>query len=117
MEASRPTLGRVVIYRSRTGNYDVPAIVTGTEDTLAEAGVRAYKESEGQAGVPPLTSPTHVHLTVLTPGLPGLRAGADDFKVESEFPRSENVAGTYQEWDIPHDPVGSAGTWRWPERV
>lgn len=123
----RPTIGRIVTYRSRTGRYDVPAVVTATQDTLDPAGVEAHERSSGRSGVPSLSSPNHVHLTVFTPGLPGQRADALDFEVESSFGRSENVAGCYQEWDIPL--AGSSsdaadiedepapGTWRWPERV
>jgi hypothetical protein len=108
-----PTICRIVIYRSRTGDYDVPAIVTATEETLNPKGVEL-------GHVPALTGEGHVHLTVFTPGKPGMRRGAEDFLVESEHGRSENVAGCYQEWDIPpFDPATSdsepaAGTWRWP---
>jgi hypothetical protein len=119
------TIGRVVTYRSRTGDYDVPAIVNCTVDTLNEKGVEAYRESAGKRGVPPLSTANHVHLTVLTPGMPGQRADAEDFKVAG-VAVSENVAGCYQEWDIPfwqpaeHDPENDApmpGSWRWPQRV
>lgn len=124
----KPTIGRIVTYRSRTGDYDVPAIVTATTDTLNRKGVEA-------GYVPDLSSKEHVHLTVLTPGQPGLRKAGehDDFKVVSEHPVSENVAGCYQEWDIPQweaphvlgsidgpplPPVEpNPGTWRWPELV
>ena len=115
----KPTIGRIVVYRSRTGDYDCPAIVTATTATLNSKGVEL-------GHIPALSSGEHVHLTVLTAGKPGLRAGAEDFKVESGHPRSENVAGCYQEWDIPqddleadspHESVPSPGTWRWPERV
>lgn len=102
-----PTIGRIVIYRSRTGEYDVPAIVTATTETLNRKGVET-------GHVPDLSSPDHVHLTVLTPGLPGLRGCAGDVRVTSEHPISENVAGTYQEWDIEFDLEGGPGTWRWP---
>jgi hypothetical protein len=120
-----PSIGRIVVYRSRTGDYSVPAIVTATQKTLNPKGVEA-------GHVPPLTGEDHVHLTVFTPGAPGLRQGAEDFKAESVHPRSENVAGCYQEWDIPPDPAQpptdglprnqplpeqEPGTWRWPERV
>lgn len=116
---SKPTIGRIVIYRSRTGDYDVPAIVNCTVETINAKGVEA-------GHVPPLSSPEHVHLTVLTPGKPGMRRDAADFKVESDHGRSENVAGCYQEWDIPiawpdvhplSQTVIAPGTWRWPERV
>jgi hypothetical protein len=114
-----PTIGCLVIYRSRTGDYDVPAIVNCTMATINQKGVDA-------GHVPPLSSPLAVHLTVLTPGKPGMRRDAGDFKVESEHGRSENVAGCYQEWDIPPNelvdhPEGgdqpAPGTWRWPERA
>ncbi len=74
--------------------------------------------------MPDLSSHTHVHLTVFTPGKPGKRRGADDFEVESEFPLSENVSGCYQEWDIRWHPVvvptfayesQPAATWAWPQ--
>lgn len=113
----KPTIGRIVIYRSRTGNYDVPAIITATQDTLNPQGVAAGM-------VPPLESENHVHLTVFTPGMPGHRKDADDFLVEPEFGRSENLSGCYQEWNIPFyevagdsDAPAEPGTWRWPERV
>lgn len=106
-------IGRMVIYRSRTGDYDCPAVVTATTGTLNPKGVEL-------GHVPALSDPSNVHLTVLTPGKPGMRRGAEDFKSESEHGRSENVAGTYQEWDIPQAKSGlepEPGTWRWPERV
>lgn len=120
------TIGRMLVYRSRTGNYSVPAIVTATVDSLAEVGVRMFEDSGGERGVPSLSSPSHVHLAVLTPGLPGLRVEAQDFKVESPHGRSENVAGAYQEWDVPFHggAVGpdeydgqAPGTWCWPAHV
>lgn len=113
-----PQLGTIVIYRSRTGDYDVPAIVTANTESLDAKGVEA-------GHIPALSSYDRVHLTVFTAGKPGLRSGATDFKVESEHPRSENVAGCYQEWDIPRHDVGNwspatgvpgadpaPGTWR-----
>lgn len=117
-----PSIGRIVIFRSRTGGYDVPAIITATTETLAPAGVDAFFASEGKRGVPPLTDEAHVHLTVFTPGLPGQRANADDFLVKSQYGVGENVAGCYQEWDVPRndlvdDPEGgdvAPGSWRWP---
>lgn len=109
----KPTIGRIVIYRSRTGDYDVPAIVNCTTETLSPKGVDA-------GHVPALSGDDCVHLTVLTPGKPGKRRDAEDFKVESPHGRGENIAGCYQEWDIapaddPSDPA--PGTWRWPERA
>jgi hypothetical protein len=70
--------------------------------------------------VPPLTGEGHVHLTVFTPGKPGMRRDAKDFLIESPHGRGENVAGCYQEFDIPPSSLGGdpgPGTWRWPERV
>lgn len=113
-----PTIGRIVIYKSRTGYYVVPAVVTATVDTLFRPNVDAGYIAD-------LSSPSHVHLTVFTPGKPGKRAEATDFKVESPHGRSENAGGVYQEWDIPqHTDDGTVpgreqapGTWAWPERV
>jgi hypothetical protein len=118
----KPTIGRIVIYRSRTGDYDVPAIITATRETLNPKGIEA-------GYIPDLSSDDHVHLTVFTAGMPGLRGSVierDDFKTVSKYPISENVAGCYQEWDIPHfeppelpyDSAGDGlqpGSWRWPE--
>lgn len=110
----RPTIGRIVIYRSRTGQYSVPAIITATNDTLIRENVeKGYIED--------LTGDSNVHLTVFTPGKPGKRATADDFVGDrADAPISENVNGTYQEWDVPQ--VGTPekyedqepGTWCWP---
>lgn len=139
----KPTICRVVQYRSRTGKYTVPAIITATVDTLNPDGVQAWHDSNEQRqaliqeeresgvpeqdierlplkGVPPLSSPNHVHLTVLTPGLPGQRTDAQDFLVRG-VQVSENQGGTYQEWDIPMDTLDtgeqSPGTWAWPPRT
>lgn len=109
-----PTIGRIVIYHSRTDDYDVPAIVTATTETLNRKGVEAGRIPD--LTVPDLADEHYVHLTVFTGGVPGQRSSAEDFEVESRFGRSENVAGCYQEWDIPYDENGGPGTWRWPER-
>jgi len=120
-----PALTRAVLYRSRTGSYTVPAVITCTTRSLNPAGVEA-------GNLPPLSSDNHVHLTVFTPGKQGLRADASDFVVEPQWPVSENQGGTYQEFDIPlWEPQGSevptwesgdysvqpAGTWAWPQRL
>lgn len=112
-----PPIGRIVIYRSRTGDYSVPAIITATKTTLNPKGVEL-------GHVPDLSSDNHVHLTVFTPGKPGMQRGADNFLVESEHERSENVAGCYQEWNVPywaaeHDAQNASsepepGSWRFP---
>jgi len=113
----RPTICRTVVYRSRTGNYSVPAIITATQDSLYRPGVDAGYVAD-------LSSPTHVHLQVFTPGVPGKRQDADDFLVESPHGRAENVNGSYPEYDVPQDTpedrvdgVQEPGTWAWPARV
>lgn len=100
----------MVEYRSRTGNYSIPAVVTAVKDTLYRPGV------EG-GYVPDIDTDLHVHLTVFTPGKPGNRVDASDFLSVPTEPVSENVSGTYQEWNIPYDADGAPGTWRWPSRV
>lgn len=104
------TIGRIVEYRSRTGNYSVPAMVNCTHDTIYQPGVEA-------GHVPAISSVDRVHLTCFTPGKPGMRGEADNFVVAPEEEVSENVSGCYQEWNIPYDPNGGPGTWRWPARV
>lgn len=109
------SIGRIVVYRSRTGNYSVPAIINCTTTSIYQPGVEA-------GFVPSISALDNVHLTVLTPGTPGMRSAAgfdsgDPFLVKSPYPVSENVSGCYQEWDIPYDPDGGPGTWKWPERV
>lgn len=107
----KPTIGRIVTYRSRTGDYDLPAIVNCTTETLSPKGVEA-------GHVPDLSGDMCVHLTVFTPGKPGT-ARDQAFEVESPHGRGVNVAGCYQEWDVmpSRDPATpDAGSWRWPER-
>lgn len=124
---AKPSICRIVVYRSRTGDYDVPAIITATADTLNPKGVELFDRTDGEQGVPPLSGEEFVHLTVFTPGLPGFDISQADFKVAREHgPESGiiNFAGCYQEWDIPfaelydelYDDSGTAapGTWRWP---
>jgi hypothetical protein len=106
----KPTLGRIVIYRSRTGNYDVPAIVAATRESL-------YVQNVEAGYIPPIADEMNVHLIVFSAGLPGNRVTSTDFQVESPYGRAENVGGTYQEFDISFDPESGPGTWRWPERV
>lgn len=138
-----PTIGRIVIYRSKTGRYSIPAVITATLDSLDPVGVELYEQSaatvrrEGEPlpldlsaqGIPPLSSPLHVHLTVFSPGLPG--------NGEPPKPMDANRGGTYREWDVPFFALGSdggpgvslspspgadeyealAGSWHWPVRV
>lgn len=104
-----PKLGSIVTYRSRTGLYDVPAIVTATQATI-------YVDNIEKGLIAPLSSVRHVHLTVFSPGPTGKRAEATDFKVESPHGRGENEGGSYPEWDIPEytgEDEPEPGTWRW----
>lgn len=119
-----PSIGRIVIYRSRVGGYDLPAIITATRETLHAEGVQRYRETGGQEGVPPLSSQDHVHLTVFSPGVPT--------NPEPPKPLDVNAGGSYREWDVPLFEAAvvvsptpgvpavpsepSPGTWRWPER-
>ena len=116
-------IGRIVWYRSRTGNYSCPAMITATVETLYQPNVDA-------GYIAALSSPEHVHLTVMTPGKPGKRATPEDFEVVSEHPIQDNVGGLYQEFDIPFWPLEvsaigisspdspqAPGTWTWPVRL
>jgi hypothetical protein len=110
----QPTIGRIVIYRSRTGTYDLPAIITSTVETL-------FMENVEKGMIPGLSSPDHVHLTVFSPGPygPGKKASDAEFKSTSPHGRNENQGGSYTEWDIEHAEVEAGveprpGTWRWP---
>lgn len=104
------SIGCVVIYRTSIGDYDMPAIVTATKDTLkgVELGY-----------VPDLSSGDHVHLIVFSPVLGTQHGSANVLAV-----RGENVSGCYQEWNIPRWEAGRAGeqrasskpwpgSWRW----
>lgn len=104
-----PSIGRIVVYRSRTDKYDLPGVVNCTRDTLNPEGVE-------MGNLPDLSDDLHVHLTVFSPGSSGLRAQAADFVAESPHGRHENHGGTYTEWNVGYDPQGAPGTWRWPER-
>lgn len=113
-ETPGPTLGRIVHYVSRTGNYTLPAIVNCCLKSIYQPGVDA-------GFVPALTDGYRVHLTVFSPGRAGMRItagetpGSEAFTNPSAHPVSENVSGCYQEWDVAYDRDGGAGTWHWPE--
>lgn len=81
-----PQIGQIVVYRSKTGAYDVPAIVNCTTDTISEKGVEL-------GHVPPLSGNQCVHLTVFTPGRPGTAR-------EGNQVNRAQTSGTYQEWDV-----------------
>jgi hypothetical protein len=86
-----PSLGRIVHYRGRHGvNAMRAAIVTATVNSLDETNVAS-------GNVPGLTSDTHVHLWVFTPGMFG---GFPEFDV----PMSESTEV-------------APGSWCWPPRV
>lgn len=90
-----PTIGRIVHYRSKTGNYTLPAIITATTETLWPGGVEREPELA-------LSSELHVHLHVLTPGAQG------DY-TEHDVPCHEALPVESPEAQAP-------GTWRWPPR-
>lgn len=99
-------IGRVVIYRSRTGDYDVPAIVNCTVDTISVKGVEL-------GHVPALSGNNCVHLTVFTPGKPGTARPGNE-------PNPAQTSGCYQEWDIGEatsQENPEPGSWRWPVRI
>ncbi len=107
---SHPVLGGIVIYRSRTGNYDVPAIINCTAESISPEGVEL-------GHVPPLSGNECVHLTVFTPGKPGTARQGNEVN-------EAQTSGCYQEWDIPRayeryeaDGEPQPGSWRWPEVV
>ncbi len=57
----RPALGDIVLHRGRLGRHVMrAAIVSCTTENLSPEGVAA-------GDIPALSSPTHVHLHVLTP--------------------------------------------------
>lgn len=107
----RATVGRIVHYRSKTGNYTLPAMITATHETLWPEGVALGE-------VPALSSEAHVHLQVFTPGIaesypehdvpfyPGPRSDVGHFAAA--------IAGVSPPDGPPEQPAGS---WRWPERV
>jgi hypothetical protein len=104
---ANPYLGATVIYRSRTGTYQCPAMVTAVADSLNPDGVEA-------GAVPALSDDFHAHLVVFTPGIPGASIPG----VEAPAGAQPNQGGSYPEWDIPFDPSGETpGSWAWPAVV
>jgi len=84
-DTGEPDLGDDVLYRSKTGNYDLAAKVTSTKKSLWIGGVQA-------GHVPDLDTDYHVHLHVFTPG--------------------NQIQ--YQEFNVPIDPTGKTPrSWRY----
>lgn len=111
----RPTIGRIVIYRSRTG-YTCPAIITATRETLIHANVvKGY--------ISDLSEASNVHLTVFTPGKPGSGPRKYGWWWRRRQGAQRNTSGLYQEWDVPKSKrLNGSGeqeprTWKWPDRV
>lgn len=117
-------LGQTVLFRSRTGAWTAPAIVTATLDSLHRPNVDA-------GHVPPLTDGFNVHLTVLTPGIQGHvsdTTAAEHPELVADDRPNKPAGGSFQEWDVPEwvpdDPETwdepfeyadqPAGTWTWP---
>jgi hypothetical protein len=119
-----PKVGKTVLYQTdgRNGlDYALPAIVTVTQDSYPGD----YPDGEPNSLDVP-SSPSHVHLTVLTPGGFGStyqsgdeESGWSDYQQEdlenlgrpSQFTPG---SGTYVEHDVPFDANGGRRTWRYP---
>lgn len=117
----KPTIGRIVIYRTDGRNglvYDLPAIITCTRDT------HPGDYPDGSHNPLPIPeSDDHVHLTVFTPGGFGSTIGtarptSEEFVGAVAFTPG---SGTYVEWNVPFNGDDStadisvgARTWRWP---
>jgi hypothetical protein len=126
----KPTIGRIVIYRTDGRNglvYDLPAIVTCTKDTHPGN----YPDGS-QNPLPVPESDDHVHLTVFTPGGFGTIIQPEGKIVRKANPNDKDFiggsnmrpgSGTYVEWNVPYAAEITVGkgaehrTWRWPERV
>lgn len=110
--AAAPTIGRIVVYRSKTGKYVVPALIAATVDTL-------YRPAVEEGHVAELTDESHVHLVVFTPGFAGHRNSTTTPEQAAQLTAlSTPAGGSYQEFDIGYDEAGETpGTWSWPRRV
>lgn len=86
-----PDLGRIVRYQSKTGDYELAAIICRNTDSSSDVAIaRSADFIDGGLAVLDRDA-SEVDLTVFTPG----------------------VCGTYPEHSIPYDPDGAPGTWRW----
>lgn len=127
--SQKPTIGRIVIYRTDGRNglvYDLPAIITCTEETHPGDYPPSEEHPEGRKNPLPKPEGTSVHLTVFTPGGFGTQLWADETMqltpTSEQFPGAELMApgsGTYVEWNVPEfvevegQEIG-ARSWRWP---
>jgi hypothetical protein len=62
-----PAIGRIVWYRTKVGEYDLPAMITATQETLHAEGVALYLESRKTV---PVAMGSTVALDALSP-VPG----------------------------------------------
>lgn len=108
LRGTLPTVGRIVLYRSVTGSYTLPAIVTATVGSIFEPGV-------AEGGVPPLTGDDHVHLHVFTPGAQG---GYQEFDVPPMRLAAGDVAYAREDGTLMifGSEVQDPRTWAWPAR-
>lgn len=84
MDDDMPFLGQTVAYVSRTGEYELPALVTMTRESQFTPGIE-------KGAVPALSSERHVHLHVFTPGR----------------------QGSYQEFNVPFGEEDTPRSWHW----
>lgn len=121
----KPNIGRIVWYRTDGRNglvYDLPAIINCTQETHP-----GDYPNGAHNPCPVPSSPTHVHLTVFTPGGVGtaVMPTDEDFAREPEsdadFVGAMQMVpgtGTYVELDVPLDQAVDADpkprSWRWP---
>lgn len=91
-----PTPGRDVLYKSKTGNYVLPAKVSVTLDNLFRPGVESGDLAD-------LDSPLHLHLKVFNPGPEYVEFNVPHAKQHPDYDEDLNA------WP--------PGSWRWPEMV
>lgn len=101
------TIGRIVIYRSKTGQYSMPAVVSATRDTLYLPNVSAGHLAD-------LSAADNVHLVVFTAGASGHRSAGTDPSLGAANPPA---GGSFAEYDIAYsDDPEAPGCWSWPRR-
>lgn len=124
MEIQKPTIGRVVLYRTDGRNdlsYDLPAIITCTSETHPGDYPDGRKNP-----LPVPESPSTVHLTIFTPGGFGTRTNKSSWAAihtsDEDFPDAEIMttgSGSYVEWNVPYyvpyETDRAKRTWRYPE--